>query len=78
VASAEQLQGQLVSFAFCPLSKRQFAVLRGSLHHQQDGSSATAAEEQQQHVQPRGQGGAGQNAFKVRAIGGMVAGCKHK
>jgi hypothetical protein len=72
VANREQLQGQLVSFAFCPLSKRQFAVLRGSLHQQQQGSSAVTAEEQQQHVNPQGQGGTEQSAFKVGMTGGMA------
>jgi stress-induced morphogen len=78
VASCEQLQGQLVSFAFCPLSKRQFAVLRGSLHQQQQqqqqGTGAAAAEEQQHHAHPQGQSGAGQSAFKVWLVVQLHAG----
>uniref|UniRef100_A0A383VBY3 F-box domain-containing protein n=1 Tax=Tetradesmus obliquus TaxID=3088 RepID=A0A383VBY3_TETOB len=69
VASREQLQGQLVSFAFCPLSKRQFAVLRGGLHQQQQqGTGAGAEEEHQLHVHSQGQGGAGQSSFKLEAL----------
>lgn len=65
VASQQELHGQLVSFKYCPILKRDFAVLLAAVHADHDRQRVDVLEKQHQQQDGSGGNGSGSTTCQV-------------
>lgn len=65
VAKEQEVHGQLVCFRYCPILKRDFAVLLSAQHAEHDRQQADVLEKQHQQADSSGSHGANSSATKV-------------
>lgn len=65
VANEEELHGQLVCFKFCPIIKRDFAVVLAAQHDSHDRQRTDELEKQHQQDQGSGSHSPNSSAYKV-------------